>query len=147
TPHMGGGYGSKFGAEVQGLTAAALAKKAHAPVKIMLDRESELTAAGNRPSAYGTVKIAGNRDGSITAFEVDCYGTPGFGGGSTVNIGLMPYVYLDAIPNIKRKHQAVRTNTGSNRAMRAPGHPQNCVLTEFAVDDLAAKLGLDPMQM
>ena len=146
TPHMGGGYGSKFGADVQGLAAASLAKKAGAPVKIMLDRESEITAAGNRPSAYGTVKIAGNRDGSITAFEVDCYGTPGFAGGTTVNIGLMPYVYLDAIPNIKRAHRAIRTNTGSNRAMRAPGHPQNCVLTELILDELAAKLGLDPMQ-
>jgi xanthine dehydrogenase YagR molybdenum-binding subunit len=35
-------------------------------------------------------------------------------------------------------------NAGTARAMRAPGHPQNCVLTEFAVDDLAAKLGIDP---
>src|SRR5205814_3491449 len=36
-------------------------------------------------------------------------------------------------------------NAGTARAMRAPGHPQNCVLTEFAVDDLAAKLGIDPL--
>src|SRR5947207_15822073 len=111
----------------------------------MLDREAEGTTAGNRPSAYGKVKIAGNKDGSITAFEVDCYGTSWYAGGATVNLGLLPYVYLDAVPNWKRAHSIAFTNAGLARAMRAPGHPQNCVLTEFAVDDLAAKLGIDPL--
>lgn len=146
TPHMGGGYGSKFTPGVEGFVAAELAQKAKAPVKLMLTREDEITTAGNRPSAYGTVKIAGTREGRITAFEVDCYGTSGYTGGATVNLGLMPYVYLDAIPNIKRKHNVARVNAGPARAMRAPGHPQNCILTEFAVDDLAAKLGLEPMR-
>src|SRR4029077_5450228 len=49
------------------------------------------------------------------------------------------------VPNIKRKHSVVRLNAGAARAMRAPGHPQNCFLTEPAVDALAAKLGLDPL--
>jgi xanthine dehydrogenase YagR molybdenum-binding subunit len=145
THYMGGGFGSKFGPDVQGFAAAELAKKANAPVKIMLDRESELVAGGNRPSVYGTVKIAGTKEGKITAFEVDCYGTSGHTGGATVNLGLLPYVYGDTIPNIKRTHRVVRLNAGAARAMRAPGHPQNCILTEFAVDDLAARLGIDPM--
>jgi xanthine dehydrogenase YagR molybdenum-binding subunit len=145
THYMGGGFGSKFGPDVQGMTAADLARRAGAPVKIMLDREEEVTTAGNRPSAYGTVKIAGNKDGSITAFAIDCHGTSGFGGGATVNLNLLPYVYLDAIPNWKRSHSVALINAGTARAMRAPGHPQNCVLTEFAVDDLAAKLGIDPL--
>ncbi|HVK18771.1 MAG TPA: xanthine dehydrogenase family protein molybdopterin-binding subunit [Fimbriiglobus sp.] len=145
THYMGGGFGSKFGPDVQGLAAAELARKAGAPVKLMLERDEEITTAGNRPSAYGTVKIAGNKDGSITAFSVDCYGTPGYTGGQTVNLGLLPYVYLDAIPHYARKHSVAYINAGGARAMRAPGHPQNCVLTEFAVDDLAAKLGIDPL--
>jgi xanthine dehydrogenase YagR molybdenum-binding subunit len=147
THYMGGGFGSKFGPEVEGFTAADLARRAGAAVKIMLDREEEVTTAGNRPSAYGKVKIAGNKDGSITAFAVECYGTPGFLGGQTVNINLMPYVYLDAIPNYKRSAAITFINAGRARAMRAPGHPQNCVITEFAVDDLAAKLGIDPLVM
>jgi xanthine dehydrogenase YagR molybdenum-binding subunit len=145
THYMGGGFGSKFGPDVQGFVAAELARKAGAPVKLMLDREEEVTTAGNRPSAYGKVKIAGNKDGSITAFEIDCHGTPGYAGGATVNLGLLPYVYLDAVPNWKRTHSVAFINAGGARAMRAPGHPQNCVLTEFAVDDLAAKLGIDPL--
>jgi len=145
THYMGGGFGSKFSPGVWGFTAADLARRAGAPVKIMLDREEEITTAGNRPSASGTVKIAGNKDGTITAFAVDCRGTPGFAGGATVNLNLLPYIYLDAIPNIKRSHSVVLINAGQAQAMRAPGHPQNCVLTEFAVDDLAAKLGIDPL--
>ncbi|MCS6851093.1 MAG: xanthine dehydrogenase family protein molybdopterin-binding subunit [Gemmataceae bacterium] len=145
THYMGGGFGSKFGPDVQGIAAAELAKKAGAPVKLMLDRAEEITVAGNRPSAYGKVKIAGTKDGLITAYEVDCYGTPGIGNAATVNMGLLPYVYQDAIPNWKRNHAIVRLNAGAARAMRAPGHPQNCLLTECAIDDLAAKLGLDPM--
>jgi xanthine dehydrogenase YagR molybdenum-binding subunit len=62
-----------------------------------------------------------------------------------VNINQLPYVYLEAIPNWKRSTSVVLINAGGARAMRAPGHPQNCVLTEFAVDDLAAKLGIDPL--
>lgn len=146
THYMGGGFGSKFGPDIQGIVAAELAKKAGAPVKLMLDREEEITVGGNRPSAYGTVKIAGKKDGTITAYAVECHGTPGHAGGATVNLGLLPYVYVD-IPNIKRKHTIVRTNAGGARAMRAPGHPQNCVLTECPIDDLAAALGLDPMQV
>ncbi len=143
THYMGGGFGSKFGPDVQGITAAALAKKAQAPVKLMLERAAEITSAGNRPSAYGKVKIAGTRDGRITAYEIDCYGTPGVGRGRTV--GPLPYVY--EIPNRKTKHTVVRLNAGQQRAMRAPGHPQSCVLTDCPVEDLAAKLGLDPLQV
>jgi xanthine dehydrogenase YagR molybdenum-binding subunit len=55
THYMGGGYGSKFGPEVEGIAAAELARKAKAPVKLMLDRASEVTTGGNRPSAFGRV--------------------------------------------------------------------------------------------
>src|SRR5262249_25416433 len=135
THFMGGGFGSKFGPDVQGKAAADLAKKTGAPVKLMLDRAEEVTVGGNRPSAYGKVKIAGNKDGKITAYEVDCYGASGVAGGSTVNLNMLPYVY--DIPNVKRKHTVIKLNTQGARAMRAPGHPQNCVLTDCPVDDLA----------
>jgi xanthine dehydrogenase YagR molybdenum-binding subunit len=109
----------------------------------MLDRAAEITTAGNRPSAYAKVKIAGTKDGKITAYEADTYGGPGVGTSGTV--GPLPYVY--PIPNTKVKHVATRTNTGNQRAMRAPGHPQSCVLTDCPLDDLAAKMEMDPMQV
>ncbi len=146
THHMGGGYGSKFNPGVEGIAAAELARIAEAPVKLMLDRAEEVTVAGNRPSAYGTVRMAATQQGDIRAYEVDCYGTPGTGSSSTVNLGLLPYVYT-SIPFVKRTHQVVRLNAGRARAMRAPGHPQNCVLTEWALDELANRLNVNPLEM
>ena len=49
---MGGGFGSKFGPDVQGMLCAKLAKEAGRPVKLMLDRKEEQLASGNRPAAY-----------------------------------------------------------------------------------------------
>src|SRR5207244_3258335 len=82
THYMGGGFGSKFGPDIQGFAACELARRARAPVKLMLDRAEEITAAGNRPSAIGRVKIAGTANGNIQAFEVDVHGTPGYAGGA-----------------------------------------------------------------
>lgn len=147
TNYMGGGFGSKFGPDIQGETAAHLARTARMPVKLMLDRAEEVTVGGIRPSAYGNVYIGAAPSGQIKFYKVDCYGTGGTSRGQTVNFGLLPYVYGPGIPNIKRKHRVVRTNIQISRAMRAPGHPQNAILTELAIDDLAAKLDKNPMEM
>jgi len=144
THYMGGGFGSKFGPDIQGIVAAELAKKAQAPVKLMLDRASEIIAGGARPSAYGKVKVGATKEGKVTAYEVDCYGTAGIQGSQTVTFQALPYVYPF---EFKRKHTSIRTNAQMQRAMRAPNHPQNCALTEFILDDLAAKLEMDPMQL
>ncbi len=145
THYMGGGFGSKFGPDIQGMVAAELARRARAPVKLLLDRAEEVTVGGMRPSAVGTVRIGGQKDGTIRAYEVDCHGTPGTGSGATVNFTGLPYVY--SVQYVKRRHQVVRVNSQRVRAMRAPGHPQSCYLTDLAVDDLAARLGLDPLRV
>src|SRR5262249_8565294 len=123
-----------------------LARKAKAPVKLMLDRAEEVTVGGMRPSVAGTVKVGGRKDGTIQAFEVDCYGTPGVGAGATVNFTGLPYVYTQ-IPNVKRRARVVRINQQRVRAMRAPGHPQSCYLTDCAIDDMAARLNMDPLRL
>jgi xanthine dehydrogenase YagR molybdenum-binding subunit len=143
THYMGGGFGSKFGPDIQGIVAAHLAKKAKAPVKLMLNRAEEITTAGTRPSTYGKVKMAATKDGTITAYQAESYGSAGIGTGVGVQL---PYVYA-AIPNQKKKHTVVRLNASMSRAMRAPNHPQSCILTDCPLDDLAAKLGMDPLQM
>ncbi|MCS7160758.1 MAG: xanthine dehydrogenase family protein molybdopterin-binding subunit [Gemmatales bacterium] len=145
THHMGGGYGSKFGPDIQGQLAAVLALVAKAPVKLFLDRDEEHLAAGNRPSATATVTIGGSRNGTITVFEAASYGTPGVGRAAGVNIGILPYVY--EVRNVRISTDIVRLNHGAARAMRAPAHPQNCFITECAVDDFANAAGLDPMEV
>jgi xanthine dehydrogenase YagR molybdenum-binding subunit len=147
THYMGGGFGSKFGPGKEGEIGAHLAKKAGKPVKLMLDREEEIITAGTRPGAFGKVKIAGTKDGKITAFQSMTYGSPGYAGAAGVNFQQLPYIYVATIPNLKKVNNTVRLNVAQQRAWRAPGHPQSCALTEWPVDDLAAKLGLDPMQL
>ncbi|MFI5458851.1 MAG: xanthine dehydrogenase family protein molybdopterin-binding subunit [Isosphaerales bacterium] len=142
TDFMGGGYGSKFGADLWGKTAAELSKKAGGlPVKMFLDRVQEHLAAGNRPSGWAHIKLGASRDGKLVALIADARGTGGVGGGADV---VLPYVY--SVPNTQVTQSTVLTNFGSQRAMRAPRHPQSCTLTEAAMDDLADKLGMDPIE-
>jgi len=139
--HMGGGFGSKFGPGVEGRAAALLAKETGKPVKLLLDRRGEVESAGNSPSAWMKVKIAGNADGTLAAVEAEGYGTGGIGGAG----GTFPYPVYQ-VPNVKVKQDTVRTNLGPSNAMRAPGHPQGSFLMESAVDELAYALGVDPLE-
>jgi len=140
--NMGGGFGSKFQVDRWGIECARLSHDAGgAPVKIMLERAAELQVAGTRPSLYGHVKVAARKDGTLTAWQSDSWGTGGVGG---AGVPPLPYVFT-GIPNQKVKYTAVSTNTGGARAWRAPNHPQSAVLTMGALDDLAAKLNLDPI--
>ena len=141
TDYMGGGFGSKFGADVWGRTAAELAKKAGKPVKLFLDRVQEHLAAGNRPSAAGKIKLGATKDGKLVAMIAETHGTGGVRGGSNFPL---PYVY--DVPASARTHNEVFVNCGGARAMRAPGHPQGCAVMEAAMDDLADKLGIDPLE-
>ena len=140
TPVMGGGFGSKFGADTWGLACARLAKKAGRPVKLMLERDQELMSAGARPSMYAKVRVGAKKDGTLTGWWSDSWGTggPGTGGGAPN----LPYVIR--VPNRRSRHTAVMTNMGPARAWRAPNHPQMCLITMCALDDLAAKVGMDP---
>jgi xanthine dehydrogenase YagR molybdenum-binding subunit len=138
--YMGGGFGSKFGPDAQGIICAKLAKQAGAAVKMMLDRKEEHLASGNRPSSASKIKAGVSADGMLTAFDAETWGTGGAGAGSGFPL---PYIYV--FPNRRRKHRDVFTNAGPQRAMRAPGHPQGCYHTEMLMDELADKLRMDPV--
>ncbi len=74
--YIGGGFGSKFGPDAWGEVAARLSQKAGGrPVKLFLERDAELMIAGNRPSAYGTIRIAGKKDGTITGWQSETWST------------------------------------------------------------------------
>lgn len=141
TQYMGGGFGSKFGPDVQGITCAKLAKQADAAVKLMLDRKEEQLAVGNRPSAFANIKAGVTADGALTAFDAETWGTGGAGRGAGFPL---PYIYQ--FPNRRRVHADVYTNAGPQRAMRAPGHPQGCFITELLMDELADQIQMDPVE-
>jgi len=139
--HIGGGFGSKFSPDRWGIATAEVSKKAGGkPVRIMLERDSELKVAGARPSAYARVRVGAKKDGTIVAWQSESWGTGGPGGG-----GMPPIPYVFSIPNQRKEHTAIRNNIGPARAWRAPNHPQAAVITMCALDDLAAKLNMDPL--
>jgi len=149
--HMGGGFGSKFNPGVEGLLCAKLARLAGAPVRLMLTRFEQALAVGNRPSSFQKIKMAADADGKLTGFELSSFGTPGYssgvssGGGSGGAGFPAPYIYTTAATRVKQGSVAV--NAGQSAPMRAPGHPVASLGMESALDDLAAKLGMDPVQI
>ena len=137
--YIGGGFGSKFAADQWGVACAQLSKKAGKPVRLMLDRATEMKIGGTRPSGFIEVTIAADAEGNITVWDSHHWGTSGIAG-STISLGQLPYCF-DGIPNRNRKATGISTNTGPNRAWRAPPHPQLCAVTDTVIDDLAAKMG------
>ena len=77
----GGGFGAKFGIGNYGALAIHLSRKARAPVRLMLDRREEHVSVGNRPSTIQRVKLGAKRDGTLTALQVESYGTGGVAAG------------------------------------------------------------------
>ena len=139
--YIGGGFGSKFAPDRWGIAAAQLSKAAGGkPVKIMLERDAEQEVAGMRPSGFARVKIAADKDGKLVAWESRSWGTGGMGGGGTP-----PLPYIFEIPNQRKQNIAIATNQGSARAWRAPNHPQAALITMAAMEDLAAKMNIDPL--
>jgi xanthine dehydrogenase YagR molybdenum-binding subunit len=141
TEYMGGGFGAKFGAGNEGVIAATLSQKAHAPVKLMLDRRQEHIVS-NRPDSHQTLKIGAKRDGTLTAIHLISYGTAGVGTGAGT---AGPATNLYKCPNLLTEEYDVFVNAGPGAAFRAPGHPQGCFAFEQAIDEVAVKLDMDPL--
>ena len=148
--YMGGGFGSKFGPGLHGGLAAKLSQAAGAPVKLMLSRLEQGLAVGNRPSSRQRIKLAADKDGKLLAADCENHGSPGLGsgkatagGGGGANIAL-PYLYQ--FPARRVNQYGIALNTGPSSAFRAPGHPPASFGTEAMMDELAVKLGLDPVE-
>jgi CO/xanthine dehydrogenase Mo-binding subunit len=148
TQHMGGGFGAKQIAWKHSLIAALLAKRAARPVQLMLDREAENLAVGNRNATSQRVRLGATRDGRLTAIEARIRvqsGAYAVGGEDSDVAGA--YLTLYRCDNVRTEQSAVRTNTGPAVAFRAPGHAEAAFALESAMDELARKLGLDPIEL
>jgi xanthine dehydrogenase YagR molybdenum-binding subunit len=145
---VGGGFGAKFGASApgsrMGFIAGELAKQAKAPVKYMATRHEEHVCTGNRPDAVQRVKLAAKK-GKLVAIDVASWGSAGIGTGA--GVGRSATSVYTKCPNIRVASHDVFTNAGPGTAMRAPGHPQGSFAIELAIDELAAKLKMDPLAL
>src|SRR5215469_11569737 len=150
TEFMGGGFGAKFGAGAQGILAAKLSRQAKAPVRLMLTRFEQALSVGNRPSSFQRIKMGAMADGKLHASQMDNYGTAGIGAGAATGGGgggiEIPAPYIYKVPNTRVKQTSVAVNAGSAAAFRAPSNPPASYGMEAAMDDLAVKLGMDPVE-
>jgi len=141
--YMGGGFGAKHSAGSFGPMAANLSKKTGRPVWLMLDRQEEHLAEGNRPSSIQYLKIGAKKDGSLTSIEQRSHGTAGVALGA--GVGRIAQV-LYTCPNFATEQYDVLTNAGPGAAWRAPGNVQGAFGLEQAIDELADKLSMDPLK-
>jgi xanthine dehydrogenase YagR molybdenum-binding subunit len=143
---MGGGFGSKLSISKHTVIAALLARITARPVKLHLTREESFLAVGNRPPNSMTIKAGAKKDGTITALQMTVLGTGGAypGGG----VGGVDWVVRDlyTCANVKTELTDVFINAGQGRAFRAPGHPQGAWALELMMDQLAEKIGMDPVE-
>ena len=142
--HAGGGFGSKLQMWSHTPIAARLARQAGAPVRLLLSRHDDFLCTGNRHSSVQTLKLAATKDGTLTAISWHAYGSGGIEGGAETSRALDG---LYRVPNTEIREEDVYTNTGPACPMRAPGHVQGVVALEAAIDELSAKLGLDPLEV
>lgn len=141
---MGGGFGSKLWGGDWTTLAARLAKKAGAPVRLVLDRRAEHEVAGNRPDALMEVEAGVRADGTLTALTFRSFGSAGVGDNAATS---RPAMHLYPCPNRLLEDHDVYTNRGPGRPFRAPGHPQGCFAIEQLVDQLAEAAGIDPLAL
>jgi len=143
--YMGGGFGSKLEVGKYTVYAALLAKTTGRPVKIFLPREDCFLVTGNRPGNTMTVKIGAKKDGTLTAIDYRSLGSSGAYAYGADSSTLAAYLYT--CPNLRTEDTTVYTNAGKARPMRAPGFPQGAWALEQAMDELAQKLGADPVEL
>ncbi|PRQ09804.1 xanthine dehydrogenase family protein molybdopterin-binding subunit [Enhygromyxa salina] len=149
TNFMGGGFGSKFGANASGTALAKiagdLARAADKPVKLMLERGEEHLCTGNRPDSIQLVKLGATDKGKLTAIHVQAHGSAGVGTGA--GVGRNAASVYTKVPDVLVESADVFTHAGPAVAFRAPGHPQGAFAMESALDELARQLGMDPIDL
>ncbi len=149
SPTVGGGFGGRAGPHVQAI-AAALALSAGRPVKVTLSRVADFETCRSRHPARIKMKIGALADGTLVAQTADIVLDGGaFADESpavtsfAVMMARGPY----RIPNLRLAGRTLYTNKLRAGSFRGFGNPQSAFARESLLDELAAKLGIDPLEL
>ena len=142
---MGGGFGAKNSAGDYTFVAIALAGQTGAPVRCALTRREENLASGNRNSTIQRLVAGARSDGTLTALSGEYVNAIGWGGFSAPTYGPMEMLY--DCENVRTRTFGAKLNTPPNAAFRAPGFVEGTFGLECLLDELAAKLDLDPLEL
>jgi xanthine dehydrogenase molybdenum-binding subunit len=142
---VGGAFGGKNDGYVD-VAAALLSRKTGRPVKIVMTRAEVFLASGPAPGAFIRVKMGATHAGQITAAQAELYyeagAYPGAFVGAATNVIFGPY----DIPHGQIDGYDVVVNKPKTSTYRAPCAPPVCFAAEQVIDELAEKIGLDPLK-
>jgi xanthine dehydrogenase YagR molybdenum-binding subunit len=142
---MGGGFGAKNHPGEYTYLAAELARITGRPVRCFLTRREENLASGNRNATIQRLVAGAKADGTLTALGGEFVNAVGWRGFSAMTAGPMQMLY--SCENVRTVENGAKVNTAPNAAFRAPGFVEGTFGLECLLDELAAKLGLDPLEM
>jgi CO/xanthine dehydrogenase Mo-binding subunit len=143
---IGGGFGGKIPVYLEPV-AALLSKKTGRPVKLVMSRKDVFEGTGPTPGSYIRVKMGARRDGRITAGQAYLAYEAGAYPGAMVGPGGMCVFAAYDLANVVIDGFDVVVNKPSTAAYRAPGATNAAFATETVVDELAEKLGIDPLDL
>lgn len=148
-PCIGGGFGSKLDTYAYEHIAILLAHSTGSPVKILFDREEEFKATSTRQPARIKIRQGCGRDGNLVFRDMTMIldnGAYTSWGATTPTVMMMPITSLYRVPNVRYSATCVYTNNTYSQAMRGYGNPQATFAIESAMDMLAEKAGIDPVE-
>jgi xanthine dehydrogenase YagR molybdenum-binding subunit len=143
SPYIGGGFGGKGSILADAVLAAVAARQLGRPVKVTLHRHLMFNNTTHRPATIQRIRIGANRDGRITAI-----GHESWSGnlGSRPESATVPTRLLYAGANRMTQLRVAHLDLPEGSAMRAPGETPGMMALEVAMDEMAEKLKLDPVE-
>ncbi len=151
TPEVGGGFGSKLQVYGEELLACWCARRTGRPVKWIETRSENMAVAHQGRDQIAQVKMGARRDGTITAFHVKIIAD--FGAYNMLLTPLIPSLGAFVmggcykIPNVQTDITGVFTNKASTDAIRGAGRPEATHMLEVTLDQMAAELGMDRLEI
>jgi xanthine dehydrogenase YagR molybdenum-binding subunit len=143
---IGSGFGSKLWPWSQSPLAAAAAIKLGRPIKLVLSRPMMFHSVGHRPRIEQRIRLGANSDGKLVSLQQDYVNTTSILDNYEENCGeATPHMY--SVANLRVTSGLAKRNIGTPTPMRGPGAVPGLFATESAMDELAVKLGMDPIAL
>ena len=143
SPYIGGGFGGKLFVRSDAILAALGAKAAGRPVKVALQRPLIINNTTHRPATIQRIRLGATTDGKLTAIGHESWSGDLKGGGPETAVGQTRLLY--AAPNRMTAMRLAVLDLPEGNAMRAPGEAPGLMALEIAIDEMAEKLGIDPV--
>ncbi|TBY10389.1 aldehyde oxidoreductase molybdenum-binding subunit PaoC [Rhizobium laguerreae] len=144
SPFIGGGFGGKLFVRADAVLAAFGAKAVGRPVKVALPRPLMPNNTTHRPATIQRIRIGTERDGKITAIAHESWSGDQPGGQLETAVNQTRLLYAGA--NRMTAMRLATLHLPEGNAMRAPGEAPGLMALEIAIDEIAEKVGIDPVQ-